>query len=181
MSAPSPPAASAAAEPSSARAAAAPVPLRSLRSVPGRCRDAGGPGRPEPSGEPRRAAAGRPRSSRLCLVSGIRTEQDFYVRLIDSMTKQVGAAGRPPSRGVAAVGAAPGGESRPRSGAALPGGEGTGPPPPAGTAALPLRAPTGLRGGEGGPRGTLPAAGLREKNTGDPPAVPFRAADGFAA
>lgn len=33
------------------------------------------------------------RSSLLCLFSGIRTEQDFYVRLIDSMTKQVGAAG----------------------------------------------------------------------------------------
>lgn len=91
-------------------------------------------------------------SSRLCLVSGIRTEQDFYVRLIDSMTKQVGAADRP-SRGVAAVGAAPGGETRPRGGAAVPGGAGTEPPPPAGTAALPLRPPTGLRGGEGVPVG----------------------------
>lgn len=74
-------------EPSSSRVP--PVPLRSQRSLPGH-------GRPRQARALGRAPA---RCSRLCLVSGIRTEQDFYVRLIDSMTKQVGAAGRPPSGG----------------------------------------------------------------------------------
>lgn len=81
--------------PTGTRGAAVPAPsaprIPALGARLGRGAPAGTPDGSEPSGEPKRGptAAGRPRSSLLCLVSGIRTEQDFYVRLIDSMTKQV--------------------------------------------------------------------------------------------
>uniref|UniRef100_A0A8B9EIX2 Transcription factor COE1 n=3 Tax=Neognathae TaxID=8825 RepID=A0A8B9EIX2_ANSCY len=80
--------------PTGTRGAAVPAPSAPRIPAPcarlGRGAPAGTPDGSEPSGEPRSGptAAGRPRSSLLCLVSGIRTEQDFYVRLIDSMTKQ---------------------------------------------------------------------------------------------
>lgn len=187
-----PPAASSVGKPTRGRRAAAPAPLRSAHPCAGcpaaagaagsRATPGGSPGGPEPSGEPRRAAAGRPRSSHLCLVSGIRTEQDFYVRLIDSMTKQVGAAGRPRRRvgvcfrggGVAAVGAAPGSaagrpaEAKPAPAAKrlCPGGEGAAASPGGGVVCV-------FAGGYGRASRSAPAQrrGLRGRTAGTDPGV----------
>lgn len=107
------------------------------------------------------------RSSLLCLFSGIRTEQDFYVRLIDSMTKQVGAAGSGRGKGecvrtcmcACLGGGAAGGAAKPGSGSQRErlrrrrGGKGGREPP---------RSPLRTRGGRRAAlRGPTPASGLR--------------------
>lgn len=142
--------------------------------------------------EPRRARAlgraparcHRPSSSHLCLVSGIRTEQDFYVRLIDSMTKQVGAAERPRRTGGwqpsgRPPGARRGGPRRRnppplRKEAAL-SRQGRGCRLPQGTAALPAphprncdRSPRSGGGCRAEPRGQTPASGRRGGSARDP-------------